>query len=259
MYSNHRHSLLIIAPAPSITYQTVNDSGAGTDGLLLVLGVAIPDSGSGTDTLPSLQATTEIDDSAVGTDTIASMTAQASITDQGAGTDAIASAQARATVQDNGLGSELIPPIAASVTIPDSGTATEIVSCGPIWTIYDDGLGLDIVFRMQGEISLDGALLPHVLNIQVDEPSIVQDLPLMDGLPYRKQLGKQGRHITISGWTDSLSTLETIREYAVGLEHLLILPTGDSMNVHIVDVRTPETAEDYQTYNYEMDVLETVD
>lgn len=209
--------------------------------------------------MPNPQATTQVNDSAAGTDSIASIVAQASLADQGAGTDAIASAQANATVQDNGLGSELIPPLTASVTIPDSGAATDIVSHGPIVTIYDDGLGLDIVFRAQGEISLDGALLPHVLNIHVDEPSIVQDLPVMDGLPYRKQLGKQGRHLVIQGWTDSLSTLETLRGYDDGLEHLLILPTGDSMNVHIVDVRTPETAEDYQTYNYEMDVLETVD
>ena len=70
---------------------------------------------------------------------------------------------------------------------------------------------------------------------------------------------KEGRSLRIQGWTDSLSTLETLRGYDDGEKHLLLLPTGDSMNVHVTDVRTPDNVENYGRYDYEMDAVEVVD
>jgi hypothetical protein len=125
--------------------------------------------------------------------------------------------------------------------------------------LRDTALGIDITYLSQGKISIDGVALPHVLSIAVAELSIVQDLPVMDALPYRKQLGKRGRSLKIQGWTDSLSTLETLRGYTDGVKHLLILPTGDSMYVLISDVRSPENVENYDRYDYEMDAVEVVD
>lgn len=120
-------------------------------------------------------------------------------------------------------------------------------------------LFIDTVYRVQDEVSIDTVALPHVQSISIQEPSILQDLPVMDALPYRKQRGKEGRRITIRGWTDSLTTLETLRGYADGEEYLLILPTGDSMQVHITDVRRPDNVENYDRYDYEMDALEVID
>jgi hypothetical protein len=123
----------------------------------------------------------------------------------------------------------------------------------------DDLLLVEVAYRVQDETSIDAVALPHVLSLSIQEPSIVQDLPVMDALPYRKQRGKQGRRFTIRGWTDSLSTLETLRGYADGEKHLLMLPTGDSMNVHVTEVRTPEVVENYDIYDYEFDAVEVVD
>lgn len=123
----------------------------------------------------------------------------------------------------------------------------------------DDLLFVEVAYRVQDETSIDAVALPHVLSLSIQEASVVQDLPVMDALPYRKQRGKQGRRFTIRGWTDSLSTLETLRGYADGEKHLLMLPTGDSMNVHVTDVRTPEVVENYDIYDYELDALEVVD
>lgn len=123
----------------------------------------------------------------------------------------------------------------------------------------DTILLVDVTSRKQGEISIDAIALPHVLSISIQEPSIIQDLPIMDALPYRKQRGKEGRRLTVNGWTDSLSTLETLRGYADGQTHLLLLPTGDSMNVHVTDVRTPENVEKYDRYEYGLGALEVVD
>jgi hypothetical protein len=123
----------------------------------------------------------------------------------------------------------------------------------------EDLLLVEVAYRVQDETSIDAVALPHVLSLSIQEPSVVQDLPVMDALPYRKQRGKQGRRFTIRGWTDSLSTLATLLGYNDGLDHFLILPTGDSMNVHVTDVRTPEIVENYDRYDYELDALEVVD
>jgi hypothetical protein len=139
----------------------------------------------------------------------------------------------------------------------DSVILTDAAYPEPIAT--DVILFVDVAYRAQNEISLDDAALPHVQSISIQEPSIVQDLPIMDRLPYRKQRGKQGRQLTISGWTDSLSTIETLRGYSDGEKHLLVLPTGDSLQVHVTDVLTPETVENYKTYEYTLVMVEAVD
>ena len=49
------------------------------------------------------------------------------------------------------------------------------------------------------------------------------------------------------------------RGYADGDKHRLLLPTGDSMNVHLTDLRTPENTVNHDHYDYELDTLEVVD
>jgi hypothetical protein len=166
------------------------------------------------------------------------------------------------------LTSEL--PTTDTVTLTDAVSVEQILGDSFALTEADatisaelypnEGLLLvEVAYRVQDETSIDAVALPHVLSLSIQESSVVQDLPVMDALPYRKQRGKQGRRFTIRGWTDSLSTLETLRGYADGEKHLLMLPTGDSMNVHVTDVRTPEVVENYDVYDYEFDALEVVD
>jgi len=149
------------------------------------------------------------------------------------------------------------PALTGYLTLTDSLSLTDAGFPEPIAT--DTILFIDVTYRAQNEISLDDVALPHVRSISIQEPSIVQELPVMGELPYRKQRGKEGRRLTIRGWTDSLSTLETLRGYANGETHLLLLPTGDSMNVHVTDVRRPEDVQRYDRHDYEMDALEVID
>jgi hypothetical protein len=65
--------------------------------------------------------------------------------------------------------------------------------------------------------------------------------------------------LKIQGWTDSLATLETLREYADGQKHFLLLPTGDSMYVLISDVQTPEDVANYTRYDYTITAVEAID
>jgi hypothetical protein len=144
-----------------------------------------------------------------------------------------------------------------NIPVTDSGVGTEYFSKS--FAVLEYGMGIDVTWLTQGQISLDGVSLPHILTVSVDEPSILQDLPVMDALPYRRQIGKKGRSLKIQGWTDSLATLEALREYADGQKHLLLLPTGDSMYVLISDVQTPEDAANYDRYNYTITAVEAID
>ena len=160
------------------------------------------------------------------------------------------------TVQDSLILSEIPQPGPA---VSDSFALSDAASLEAYVYVSEPVLLIEVAHRVQGEISLDGIALPHVLKISVEEPSVLQDLPVMDALPYRKQRGKRGRSLRIQGWTDSLATLESLRAYDDGEKHFLILPTGESMYVHVTDVRTPENVEDYDQYAYEMEAFEVVD
>lgn len=264
---------LILFAGPAIEYKNVNDAGAGTDSITIQGQPSLIDSGSGADAI-SIEGQASVSDQGQGQD---SVLAQGNVapSDQGQGIDSIEAKgyadisetgsgqesmtiEGRGQISDTGQGTDQVSA-AAQVELQDQGAGIDGIAAGPLVEIHDEGIGIDIAYRVQGEISIDGVDLPHVLNISVEEPSIVQDLPVMDALPYRKQLGKRGRSLKIQGWTDSLSTLETLRAYADGDEHVLILPTGDGMKAHVIDVRTPEDVEKYHIYDYQMEALEVVD
>jgi hypothetical protein len=271
---------------------TAADAGQGSESVnVLTSAVLFYDSGSGTDLISSLQCNFTASDSGSGAEQVA-LTAQLStVTDQGTGLDSVVSIsftvtdsgvgaessglQCDLTVADNGSGVDSITALSASFTVQDAGSGLEAFSLTASFTVsdsgvgtdlwaytvwvYDQGLAVDIAYLTQGQISLDGVSLPHVLNISVDEPSILQDLNVMDALPYRRQIGKKGRSLKIQGWTDSLATLEALREYTDGQKHLLLLPTGDSMYVLISDVQTPEDVANYTRYDYMITAVEAID
>jgi hypothetical protein len=180
------------------------------------------------------------------------------VSDSGTGDDSSIVIEEHLARTDSGTGSDSMT-VEEHVDPTDSGSGSETFSSVDTVLITEEGLGVDIVYLTQGEISLDGVDLPHVLVVNVDEPSVVQDLPIMDGLPYRRQVAKKGRLLRIQGWTDSLATLEALREYADGQKHLLLLPTGDSMSILVSDVQTPEDVTKYTIYNYTITAAEAVD
>ena len=180
-----------------------------------------------------------------------------SVIDSIAFTDSVASLEGETTLTDTitiSEGPSIEQTLADSLTL----TEAEISTTAELYPA-DDLLLVDIAYRVQNEVSLDALALPHVQNISIQEPSITQELPIMDGLPYRKQRGKHGRSITINGWTYSLATLETLRGYNDGLTHLLMLPTGDSLSVHVTDVQVPEDVVNYDRYDYTLTAVEVID
>jgi hypothetical protein len=271
---------------------TAADAGYGSESVsVLTSAVLFYDSGSGTELVSSLQCNLTASDNGSGTDQAALTNQMSIVTDQGTGSDSVVSIsftvtdfgvgaeswglQCNFTVTDNGSGTDAITALSASFTIQDAGSGIEIFSLTASFTVsdsgvgtdlwaytvwlYDQGLSIDIAYLTEGIVSLDGVSLPHVQSIGVDEPSILQDLPVMDALPYRRQIGKKGRSLKIQGWTDSLATLEALREYPDGQKHLLLLPTGDSMYVLISGVQTPEDVANYTRYDYTITAVEAID
>ena len=250
-----------------------------TDAVVDYTGVTeftVTDSGTGTDTVSSIETQMSVADAGVGSDT-PSVQVDLPITDQGLGADQIAALEASQTVQDSGVGSEAEVAIEASVTITDAGTGADSIpsielpisdagigtdSLAALETtiqIVDEGLGVDIAWRLQGQTLIDELTLPHVQSIKIDEKTIMSSKPIQDELPWRKFLGKMGRQVAIEGWTDSLATLETLAALDDGQPHTLTLSTGDSVSVHVTKVETPRYIEEGETHPYKVTALERVD
>jgi len=221
--------------------------------------ISVSDSGVGTEAVAVLDIDQiSVSDAGEGVDSIVSLVETVTISETGAATEAVAIREDLPVVADSGAGTEAVA-VSESVPISDQGAGVETTTIVDNVTIHETGLGIDIVYHIQGELSLDEVSLPHVINVTIQEPSIIEDLAVMEALPYRSQLGKEGRRLIIQGWTDSLSTLEILRGYGDGQKHLLLLPTGDSMSILVGDVRTPENVENYDRYDYAIDAIEVVD
>jgi hypothetical protein len=133
------------------------------------------------------------------------------------------------------------------ISVTDSGAGTDtIISITDLLTIYETGVGTDIVY-MQGELQIDGVQPPHVQRIHIAEPSNLSSKPLLEGLPSRRWVGKQGRAADFEGWTDSLTTLEEVKALADGAAHWIQLPDGTAFSAHItgVDPRHPTSPDMY--------------
>jgi hypothetical protein len=149
----------------------------------------------------------------------------------------------------------------AYVNVVDSGLATETI-LSPIAVIVTDyAVAVDIAYRVQNELSIDGLPLPHVQGVTVREPTIVKTSPINDSLPKRRQIGKMGREMTVDGWAESLADLEAIKNIADGLDHRIMLPTGDGFMAHVIDadpLRNPN--DDFAgKYRYSLRIVERVD
>lgn len=141
-------------------------------------------------------------------------------------------------VSESGAGVDAILEVLDGefINISDGGAGTDSILGVEEWlVITDTGLGTDAIL-FQGSVLIDGADLPHVQRIHITEPTILSSKPVSGELPTRIWLGKQGRTVEFEGWTDSLTTLESLKAYADGTAHDVWLPDGTNLSVHIIDV-----------------------
>lgn len=133
------------------------------------------------------------------------------------------------------------------INVSDSGIGTDTILGIEEWlATYDTGAGTDTVY-LQGELQIDGNPLPHIQRVHVSEPSNLSSKPLLEGLPSRRWVGKQGRTADFEGWTESLTILETVKALADGAAHWIQLPDGTAFSAHItrVDPHHPTSPDEY--------------
>jgi len=105
---------------------------------------------------------------------------------------------------------------------------------------------------------IDAVFLPHVQRVEVTDETLSVTKPIPDSatLPYRKYLGRQGRSVSLSGWTDVIATLNTVTALADGTDRTLILPHGEALTVHVTPVTPRRSVENCGIYDYELTAIE---
>lgn len=239
--------------------QTLSDIGTGIEVPIIdsTATVTISDSGAGVESLVTVTASFTISD--VGAD-VDAITIELPIIDAGSGADVWGLATSF-TATDSASGIETWGET-ASFTISDFASGTDVrsvtatfsifdVGSGidslnillPPLTITDTGFGVDITYRVQGQLLIDDAPLPHIDSLDIAEPSIMLSKPRTTGVPERLWRGKRGREVAIKGRTDTVAEIEAIKALNDGEPHLLILPTGDSFYVLVLEAKPDNTVE----------------
>jgi hypothetical protein len=274
----------------------IADAVAGSDVVDINVSFTMTDAGSAVDNWIPVEAAVTVDESGIGTDVVASLTVSFTISDQGALTGEAATIwltqadfgaavdawmlASEVPIADNGVGQDIIFSVVAAIPVSDAGSGADLRTItGLIVTLdagaatekvnvmltplilYDTAIGVEIVYRNQGLIRLDVLDLPHVQRIHVGEPTLMSSKLVSGELPHREFLGKMGRTIEIQGWTDSLARLDQIKALVDGNAHLLTLPTGDSLSVHVTDARDPRETGDWAggIYRYALTAVERMD
>jgi len=218
--------------------------------------VAVTESGIGTDTIQSVTATIPISETAAAVETILSPIPVLAL-DDGLGTEFVEAANA-ISVSDEGIGTE-VPTI--GIPIQDEGhLSIETVSLAAEIPVEEEAIGVDVVQRLQDTLTLDGAAFPHVLSVEIVEPSAVAQL-LQTGtpdLPIRSQTGKYGRGVVVTGWV-ALADVEALKALSDGQDHLLMLPTGDSFYCHVNPVTVKMRPGNLSRIPYSIQLLERID
>lgn len=123
----------------------------------------------------------------------------------------------------------------------------------------DSAIAVETAYRTLDVISLDGTNLPHVLAIQISEPSNLDTRPTATTAPYQELVSKAGRQGIVRGWADTPSDLTFLKALDDKQKHLLLLPTGDSFNVYVHLVTPTPEIYDYTMIQYELAISEAVD
>lgn len=149
----------------------------------------------------------------------------------------------------------------AFIGVTDSGIGTETILSPIAVLVTDYVVGVDIAYRVENEISIDGTLLPCVEKVNVTEKTVIKSSPIDYALPIRQQVGRMGRELVIEGWAATLAELQTVKDLADGEDHRVMLPTGDGFMAH---VRETDPLRDAMTdalgrYRYSLMVIERVD
>lgn len=251
---------------------TMSDLGSGVEATGLSVTLSVSDSGSGADVIASLSISFTLTDSGTFTDIV---TASMSVTlsealssleaigldvsftkaDAAAGVD-VTDISVSFTVADSGALSLETWTLLGQPRITDSGITYELFSKN--FGVLEEVLGAEFAWRLKGSILIDSFELPHVLSITIpDEATMNTRLVQGGSLPLQRMLGKPGRVVTITGWTDLQSDIDSMEALADGTRRTFIHPSGDSFAVLVTDFQPESKVDEYGRRSYSLTLKET--
>jgi hypothetical protein len=130
-----------VTPAAGATSKSVNDSGAGTDGVSITVQLSRSDSGSGSDALTSILAQLSRSDSGSGSDVL-SLIAQLSLNDSATSSDVLGAILAFLSLQDSGSGVDALS-IANTFALQDSANGIDVANIYVTFSLSDSASGVD--------------------------------------------------------------------------------------------------------------------
>jgi len=195
-----------------------------------------------------------------------------SITDSGAGADA-ATLEMSTTVLDIAASLDIVA-LSAAFTVADAASGFDVWTTGVGIAVSDVAVGVDIIseigvevadfvlaaefaWRLKGYAIVDDFVLPHVLKLAVHDEAEIRAKLRPDILPLVKMVGKRGRVAEIEGWTREQSDIDALTAFLEGGKHVLILPTGDSFNVLIVNCNVSRHVDLFERRPYHLILMES--
>ena len=70
-------------------------------------------------------------------------------------------------------------------------------------------------------------------------------------------VGKQGRTVTMEGWTDQQSDIDALEALLGGVSRTFYLPSGDSFAVLVSSFNPALTVDDYDRRSYHLTLMES--
>lgn len=268
------------------------DAGSGVEGGITV-GPYITDLGGGIETTPTIAVSFTIAESGAGVEV---GTISLTVTDASGAAVDVWALEGQIPISDTGCGVEATPSVDVSFTIADAGSDSEAIEVtayayptdsgagvetkyGGLTTyllIYDvntfavetittpgsiiileEGLFAEFVWRQKPAAPMiDDLALPHVQSIIIPDVATMSDKKVQGSLPRRTMVGKQGRTVTIQGWTDQQSEINALEALMDGVTRTFYHPSGDSFAVLVTAFNPNLRVDEYDHRIYSLTLAE---
>jgi hypothetical protein len=179
------------------------------------------------------------------------------VSESGAGAD-VQSVVASIPVSDSAVGSDVASAPSATITIADSGLGDENVTTPSTLTVFEEGKGAEFAWRTKpSNPMIDALALPHVLSIRISDPATMSDKKVQGGsLPRRTMVGKPGRTVQITGWSDNQAELDSLDVLRDGVRRTFYPQSGDSFGVLVTGFAPSATVDKYNRRTYLLSLAE---
>jgi hypothetical protein len=213
---------------------TMSETSSGIETLAMTGTFGVTDASNAAIDTIILQGTVPVSDSSAGVEAAPSVNVSFTVSESGSDIEA-ESLTAYLTPADSGYGWETqYGGLTTYFFIYDaSAFAVETISTPGTIVVLEEGLFAEFAWCTKPTSPMiDDLALPHVQSIIISDVASMSDKKVQGGsLPRRKMVGKEGRKVTIEGWTDEQSDIDILEALMNGATRTFYHPSGDSFAV----------------------------